>query len=105
MSPRRGRTIFAWDRKDGESLPDYVRRLEGLLAPVADGSRVDIFDRQINRALSEAQALLSADGARDLAGDEARPPDRLAAVKKACESLTARERAELVRWLTGGADV
>jgi hypothetical protein len=77
--------------------------LEGLLAPDANGSRVDIFDRQINRALSEAQAVLRVDGVRELPGDEALPSDRLSAVKKACDSLTPRERAELVRWLTGGA--
>jgi hypothetical protein len=64
---------------------------------------VDIFDRQIYRALNEAKAQLTADRVNDLSGDGTLPADRLSAVKKACGSLTEQERAELVRWLTGAA--
>jgi hypothetical protein len=93
-------TIFSWDRKDGESLADYVVRLEAMLIPGPDESRVDIFDRQINHALNEAKALLRADDGKGLTGDEVGASDRLAAVKLACQSLTNRERAELLRWLS-----
>jgi hypothetical protein len=70
-----------------------------MLIPGPDESRVDIFDRQINHALNEAKALLRADDEKGLSGDEVRASDRLSAVKLACQSLTNRERAELLRWL------
>jgi hypothetical protein len=74
-----------------------------MLAPDPSGSGVDIFDHQINRALNQAKALQFAHGQDELAKNEAIRADRLDAVKKACNSLTAHERAELVRWLAGGA--
>jgi hypothetical protein len=93
-------TIFSWDRKDAESLADYVRRLQAMLSPVPDEQRVDIFDRQINQALNDAKALLRAYDGKDLSADEIRASERLSAVKMACQSLTAPERAELLRWLS-----
>ena len=97
--PKGEATIFSWDRKDGESLADYVVRLEAMLIPGPDESRVDIFDRQINHALNEAKALLRADDKKALSRDEVRTSDRLSAVKLACQSLTNGERGELLRWL------
>jgi hypothetical protein len=99
----RGRTIFSWDRKDGESLADYVRRLESMLNPGPDGRRVDIFDHQIKRALNDAKVHLGAGGAKDPPKAQVPEVDHLSAIKKACESLTPRERAELVRWLNSDA--
>jgi hypothetical protein len=93
-------TIFSWDRRDGESLADYVRRLEAMLRPGLDEPRIDIFDSQIKQALNEAKALLTAHAGKDRSADEVRTSARLSAVKKACESLTAQERAELLRWLS-----
>jgi hypothetical protein len=65
-----------------------------------DGSRVDIFDRQITHALNEAKALLRDVDKKDLSGDELYASDRLSAVKMSCQSLTAQERVELLRWLS-----
>jgi hypothetical protein len=71
-----------------------------MLIPCPDEPRVDIFDRQINQALNEAKALRRAFDGKDLSAEEVRASERLSAVKKACQSLTAPERAELLRWLS-----
>jgi hypothetical protein len=74
-----------------------------MLTPDPNGGRVDIFDRQIRHALDQAKALQSAGGLNETPKIEAIRADQLNAVKKACSSLNAQERAELARWLTGGA--
>jgi hypothetical protein len=74
-----------------------------LLTPGPDGHRVDIFDHQIKRALNDAKALLGTAGAKPASKGEAQTVDRLSVIKEACEALTSRERAELLRWLSDAA--
>jgi hypothetical protein len=98
----RGPAIFSWDRKDGESLSDYVRRLESMLLSGPSGVRVDIHDAQIKRALTEAKALLQSQATKEPPPHPGPALDHLSAAKRACASLTAEERAELILWLSAG---
>jgi hypothetical protein len=53
----------AWDRRDGESLADYIKRLEDFIRPDPPRARIADHDWVYRMRLREAKAQLRADKA------------------------------------------
>lgn len=57
--------MYAWDRRTGESLPNYIKRLENVIRTPESSLHRKIFGFQYHDALRQANSQLGAETPSD----------------------------------------